>query len=257
MTTSISSCTSPSAASMDRLDAAHALLGCGSTTPSKAETSKSENFISPKHKSNETQSKLSLPNFRWGMGGGLDALAILASSAAVVDNNSEDSSAMDQDESSFPTRRVRSASCPEGMERWDAFGRNSRHHLHFSTPTILEDSEKEAETSEINSNSSSSSSFGSSYENRGRAISIDEADNSVALSICNFSQRYEEETLDPCELLRRARVRVLEDIAECAEEKGTIQLPHLLKKYKEVRKRLLSMSCCNNYSKYSSQILTC
>ena len=90
-------------------------------------------------------------------GSGLDALAMLAMSATSIaghggdddvhQNQSDDyetsSNYMSSRDSSPVVRgRARSASCPEGMDRWDAYGRSRSQQMHFTEPmisTILEE----------------------------------------------------------------------------------------------------------------------
>jgi hypothetical protein len=61
----------------------------------------------------------------------------------------------------------------------------------------------------------------------------------------NEQQIEDESTLEPEELLRRARNRLLEDLNcsdNCGVEKGVLPLPHSLEKYKEV-----SIDCISHY----------
>jgi hypothetical protein len=192
---------------------------------------------------------------------GLDALALLASKEQAKYENtklqkeeqpssfesfilsaSPSSSSDDDDSESMPPPaprgRRRSASNPEGMEKWDSLSvgrnqhRNNSCRRHFMLPDYVL-AEELAEAS-------------AAIEAHGRKpprtipehaeYEEDPADN------FSISQDEEiEENLTPAELLRRARSRLLEDLSEgnISGDKGVVTLPHSLPKYKEVSATLL------------------
>jgi hypothetical protein len=145
---------------LTRLDAAHALLSASSNAfhnrsiyDSKM-TSSSTNRV-PHGFSNPSPSKYSSISWneplntestkltRQRASSGLDALALLASRASELS-----SSFVDDDRDSMPPPpprvrkgRMRSASNPEGMEKWDSLYQNrSSSRMHFLLPsTILEE----------------------------------------------------------------------------------------------------------------------
>lgn len=188
---------------MDRLEAAHALLGVSPKT-----------VISP---ISPNSTKLSQSG-----GGGLLALAALATSslenctsnpvsASSNSSSDEDSEAMPPPP---PRRRVRSCSNPEGMEKWDSLnGLYSRRR--FVLPSsILEEELAEAKAAAERKQ--------------------EEDDRALKRSLANEAEV--EEALTPAQLLRRARSRLLEDLSEgsISGQKGELTLPHSLTKYKNV-----------------------
>ena len=101
------------------------------------------------------------------------------------------------------------------------------------TPPVSTSKSKKKNQSSSSSSSSSSKSF--NVENLTSNVGEEEEED------------IDESLLEPEELLRRARSRLLEDLSEGGEdgvnggglngEKGVLTLPHSLGKYKEVRKR--------------------
>lgn len=250
---------------LDRLDAARALLGCGTATrnsgihaaveqfdssgsastgsfnqsnPASSSSSDAEfesiaNRDTTEGKQSSWVSELSGVESKKDSGlkfnGRLDALAMLAFSATIADNSdsmSEEPDAIDGAECRPPNTdvrmRFRSASCPEGMEKWDAFGTHSQQQ-HFTEPyftssdTFAPIKEDQQETNydgmkydnEIvmgKTNTSNSLFFSNRklpFKKRGKisqnlqhqdlrdkAFDLDDL-NSVALSICSFANRTE------------------------------------------------------------------
>lgn len=235
--------TLPSPSCMDRLDAAHALLEVGpDDTHEQLETV------------HENQDPPVVTRPRSGSVG-LDELAALAADmnpgASAVWSASSSSS--DEDSEAMPPPpprrgRLRSASNPEGMEKWDSLNKGPFNRMHFVLPSaILE--EELAEASAL-AKAHEESYYRSSLplKKRGRAVGGDygTSPNSVTSPImsaakaddCPEEDSFPEETdVAPEELLRRARSRLLEDLSEGSlkGEKGVLTLPHSLSKYKEVR----------------------
>jgi len=273
---------SPSQPQMDcvEMDAAHALIG---VLPSADEASHSEAVESASHpvlaameassslvttadghqssssEAAEDQVEISSDAHvesreRPPSGGGLDALAALASKEQAAYNNSplafhlaksgvasaSPSSASDDDsEHAMPPpppryRRRRSASNPEGMEKWDSLNREKGSRRHFVLPeSILEEELAEASAA---------------IREQGRKIpqqsipedeEVCDTDPHSTLNLQqqqNCSEADDTENVTPEELLRRARSRLLEDLSEgnMNGDKGMLTLPHSLAKYKEV-----------------------
>mmetsp|Transcript_29742 Transcript_29742/g.45082 ORF Transcript_29742/g.45082 Transcript_29742/m.45082 type:complete len:306 (+) Transcript_29742:1119-2036(+) len=188
---------------MDRLEAAHALLGVSPKT-----------VISP-ISSNSTKLSQSA-------GGGLHALAALATSS--LENHTSNpvsassNSSSDEDSEAMPPppprRRLRSCSNPEGMEKWDSLnGLYSRRR--FVLPSsILEEELAEAKAATERKQ--------------------EEDDRALKRSLANEAEA--EQELTPAQLLIRARSRLLEDLSEgsISGQKGELTLPHSLTKYKNV-----------------------
>ena len=274
---------SPSQPQMDRveMDAAHALVG---VLPSSAQASHSEAAESASRPVLATVAASGLHSLattadaqqtsaseaaeahveissedsnvesreRSASGGGLDALAALASKEQAAYNSSPlyphlvkngvasaspSSSSDDDSEHAMPPppprfRRRRSASNPEGMEKWDTLNRQKGNRRHFVLPeSILEEELAEASAA---------------IREQGRKIpqqSIPEDEevcdtdppSTLNLSLQQNSSD-DTENLTPEELLRRARSRLLEDLSEgnMNGDKGMLTLPHSLAKYKEV-----------------------
>lgn len=197
-------------------------------------------------------------------GGALDALVLLASKEQeafeenpmerhLIRNGVASHSPSSSDEDSEvmpppPRRRPRSASNPEGMEKWDSYARGTRRH--FVLPaSIIEEELAEAsaairerkrwqplsipEDEEVCEPEQTSS---DSHE-EGKVEPEEEEEDEVA-----------EEDLTPDELLRRARSRLLEDLSENSvnNEKGDLTLPHSLDKYKKVCEEFPASTCWRN-----------
>lgn len=204
-------------APMDRLDAAHALLGVSPNTvfdPLTSAMSKDSNVCG-----------LARPL------GGLDALAALASSlehhsTTYIASSNSSSSGSDDDSEIMPPppprRRLRSCSNPEGMEKWDSLSRINSRRRYVVPNCILEEELAQAKAAADKKNDDDRESV-----QRSRS-------NSLA------SLQEEEPAVEPEELLRRARSRLLEDLSEgsITGEKGQLTLPHALSKYKHVSGKL-------------------
>ena len=231
---------------MDRLDAAQALLG---VSPG----------MNKSHNSSSTSNNASA----------LDALASLASSALNLPNHpsmgqqqqqqqahlhtvtpsSSSSSSLSSDEEASscmpPPRhrkaRLRSVSNPEGMEKWDP----TKHHhhssrLHFVLPSsILEEELSSAREACQEMEESKATDFALGTSPTTVVLSSlpgvnhhNHNDKSVRL----VPKTPEDDSgLEPEELLRRARSRLLEDLStEAGLQKGALPLPHSLEKYADV-----------------------
>lgn len=120
---------------MDRLEAAHALLGVSPKTVIAPIASNSTNFVRSSR-------------------GGLDALAALATSSLEDSYShpisaSSNSCSSDEDSEAMPPppprqRRRRSCSNPEGMEKWDSLNRLHRRRRFVLPTSILEEELAEA-----------------------------------------------------------------------------------------------------------------
>lgn len=185
---------------------------------------------------------------------GLDALAALASReqatmsseasekplapflvGGVVAHSYSSSSSSDDDSEAMPPppprRRPRSASNPEGMEKWDSLGHQQHNaRQHFVLPaSILEQELKQASAA---------------VREQERRLPIQDSIPEEPEDDCSDEDVEDEEPeddqddadLSPEELLQRARSRLLEDLSEgsMSGEKGTLTMPHLLTKYKNV-----------------------
>lgn len=204
-------------APMDRLDAAHALLG-----------------VSPNTVFDPLTSAMSKDSNVYGSArplGGLDALAALASSlehhsTTYIASSNSSSSGSDDDSEIMPPppprRRLRSCSNPEGMEKWDSLSRINSRRRYVVPNCILEEELAQAKAAADKKNDDDRESV-----QRSRS-------NSLA------SLQEEEPAVEPEELLRRARSRLLEDLSEgsITGEKGQLTLPHALSKYKHVSGKL-------------------
>lgn len=200
---------------------------------------------------------------------GLDALADLATLAQsneldtalatsdrspqvhfLVSNEDRGASSSDDSEQSETLRsplrrRRRSASNPEGMDKWDPRETRLSGRRHFVLPaSILEEElaevseamkKQNAERLSVTKNGSSSKRSGGQRDAKNQSNSNDQRDDEV-----------DEASLTPDELLRRARSRLLEDLS-CSYngEKGELLFPHTLEKYQEVSMfREVSGSVC-------------
>lgn len=203
---------------MDRLDAAHALLGAAT-----------ESLETVQEQPEQEPAVLRRP--RSGSVG-LDELAALAVGAMEQPQQENGtvslSSSSDDDSEAMPpppprtVRRPRSCSNPEGMEKWG-------EPRNFVLPSaILEEELAEA------------SALAKAHE--ARMQTKRDADNTYGTSPDSvtspimLSATMEDEDMEPEELLKRARSRLLEDLSEGSlkGEKGVVTLPHSLSKYKEV-----------------------
>jgi hypothetical protein len=244
--------TLPSPSCMDRLDAAHALLEVGpDDTKEQLETV------------HEKQDPPVVTRPRSGSIG-LDELAALAAEHDAADMNPgatalwSVSSSSDEDSEAMPPPpprrgRLRSASNPEGMEKWDSLNKGPLNRMQFVLPSaILEEELAEASARAKAHEVSYRSSL--PLKKRGRAVEDDygTSPNSVTSPLMSAAKAddspeegsFPEETdVAPEELLRRARSRLLEDLSEGSlkGEKGVLTLPHSLSKYKEVRAVFESM----------------
>ena len=224
--------------------------------------------------------------------GGLDALATLATEArsqteattastsaskAQYDNvlnphlvasgitTASPTSSSDDDSDAMPPpvsrNRRRSASNPEGMEKWDSLNRDGSSRRHFVLPaSILEEELAEASAAiqlqkRLQHERIMSNKFPRipeepcSCDNDMCGVSPDSVLQQPAVVVSGEStideqptsddieDEVDESELSPDELLRRARSRLLEDLSEgnVNGEKGVLTLPHSLAKYKEVR----------------------
>ena len=214
----------PTSSGMDRLDAAHALLGAAEAT--LLETVQ-ERVAAPVVTRRPRSGSV-----------GLDELAELAAGMERTENSvSVSSSSSDDDSEAMPPPpprcgRKRSSSNPEGMEKW-----GDRRHLLLPS-AILE--EELAEASAL-AKAHEESIKHLPIKKRGKALEDDygTSPNSVTSPIMtkiNEESFLEEANVKPEELLRRARSRLLEDLSEGSlkGEKGVLMLPHSLSKYKEV-----------------------
>lgn len=299
-------------APMDRLDAAHALLG---VSPAVAKTTTTNS------QSDATYSKTQTPEKTPSTSDGtcnetvkrplsdsvpkqspLDALVALATGAVnivpssesrtpVANTTSKSSNLLGSDHSddmpppvSRPRLgRLRSASNPEGMEKWDALNSAgaAASRRHFMLPSsILEEELANAsaacdslaasrELARRNNLKSKKAPFGLPLKKRGMPIpdsttsapklsgifspdTLGTSPSSVVIgsmdaegeSSSNIGdncslQEDDPADLEPEELLRRARARLLEDLTtqgtnNSGGEKGVALLPHSLAKYKEI-----------------------
>lgn len=325
---------------MDRLDAAHALLGVSPSSVVQNDSAKAtgdgdvvpmddaesaadsppdsvsftkDNSIpsATSNTTNEPDSHLLELNESSSQSNGcaLDALASLASSAATMDQGTStlptpvvalSALSSDDDSESMPPPpprrgRIRSASNPEGMEKWDSLSlsQSSQNRRHFVLPSsILEEelasanaataaSAARRKNEDVAMSEASQSATGSGAKNQALppkkrdwpSEQSEEPDISaevlgtsptsvmspmtVVSSVATAAPQAKEEDpatssltpgteastpqdeadMDPAELLRRARSRLLEDLSEAGNmngEKGVLTLPHSLSKYKEL-----------------------
>lgn len=226
----------PHPSSSDRLDAAHALLGASvSPPPVMSEAAQGQQHEAAPVGVNRRSRSGSV---------GLDELAELAAGMeqqAHRTNSVSQSSSSDEDSEAMPPppprRRPRSSSNPEGMEKWG-------DRSHFVLPSaILEEELAEASALAKAHEERCKSSLpikkrGREFEHNEFGTSPDSVMSPIMLSTSKFDEdsSYEdEEELEPEELLKRARSRLLEDLSEgtLKGEKGILALPHSLSKYKE------------------------
>jgi len=247
--------------SSDQLDAARALLD---VFPSVTEsTVDSGSNFHPVVKEPNSSSDWEFRGTAHKKIGALDALAVLASRAqdmqpisrpahSLSGFNSVSSSSDDDSEAMPPPpprRRPRSVSNPEGMEKWDSLNPRRNDRLHFVLPSsILEEELAEASAAAERQKEGSARKLPIKKRGGKAADPFGTSPNSVTSPIMDSIKEEEEEPatpeieideadMDPEELLRRARSRLLEDLSEGSlnGEKGVLTLPHSLNKYKEVR----------------------
>lgn len=214
-----------SSAAMDRLDAAHALLGVSPKTVT-------EHFSAMPGKPVSSERPPSAPS-----SGGLDALAALAAESmeaeeqCVITPNPVSSSSDDDSEAMPPPPprgrgRQRSCSNPEGMEKWDSLSRGTERRRFVLPTKILEEELAEAKCA-IERKEEQDRLLSQSFlrKKKGKITFIDLSRDESA-----------ETEAAPEDLLRRARSRLLEDLSEgsISGEKGQLTLPHSLNKYKHV-----------------------
>jgi hypothetical protein len=188
------------------------------------------------------------------LGRGLDALAALASTEQAKIQHPQApfpflvqscgfSSSSDDDSEAMPPPpprgRRRSASNPEGMEKWDSLCHNQYSRHHFVLPASILEEELAEATAAIRERAERKNSE-DYYDVSPDSVTDAERDTRAEKS------EKDDSNLTPDELLRRARSRLLEDLSEGAMngEKGDLVLPHSLAKYKEVRSIVYHM----NYS---------
>ena len=162
----------------------------------------------------------------------------------------------DEDDTSRFTRRPRSVSNPEGMEKWDSYSQRSRRH--FVLPAaILEEELAEVsaaiqERERVPKSDLDLSGSNKHLQRRGKPHS-EEDDESSKVSENEEDEDEEEEVneddLAPDDLLKRARSRLFEDLSEsnAYSNKGALLiLPHSLTKYKNVSGMISYLIGCEN-----------
>lgn len=163
---------------------------------------------------------------------GLDALAVLCSSAASIDDPDNASHEKDKNVTKL-VRRQRSASNPEGMEKWDAIGRlEQRESSRTFTPpsSIMEEEEGDTDNMAEVANSLSLLAKDRITSDAFHRQQSEENNSSTVILVTS-----DDNTDDPSELLRQARMKLLEDMHESgSNSKGNIILPHSLTKYREL-----------------------
>ncbi len=196
---------------------------------------------------------------------GLDALAALASQESLGDNepsyskfassvvmcsSSSDDDDLEQMPPPPPRGRRRSASNPEGMEKWDSLSQNtSRGRRHFVLPASILEVELAEASAAVQSHSRKLPSCipedeellePASGHNTRRCRTSKNKENEESEE---EEEEIDEANMTPQELLHRARSRLLEDLSEGSinGEKGVLSLPHSLGKYKQV--------CCCDFNK--------
>lgn len=238
---------------MDRLDAAQALLGA--SEPIILETvHEQEPVVARRSRSGSV---------------GLDELAAIAVGSMEQSNSISQSSSDDDDSEAMPPPpprggRPRSCSNPEGMEKWGNNNNNERRHFVLPSSILEEELAEASALAEAHE-----ARFKSSLPIKKRGFdqvedtygtSPDSVTSPIMLSAGNDdSYLLDEQDVEPEELLRRARSRLLEDLSEGSlkGEKGVLTLPHSLSKYKEVRfmiavYRFTNAQQCHSHSLCSS-----
>ena len=202
----------------------------------------------------------------------LDALAALAVTFSSSSNNHGCSSS-DEDSESMPPPpprrigRMRSASNPEGFEKWDSY-HNQTSRRHFVLPSSILEEELASANIACKAYNERMSCYGTTKFDFNQSIDDDTLESgsptTVFLSATNHTKKHfkspmklrntatttsdeldEEANLEPEELLRRARSKLLEDLTnEMGLHKGSVlPLPHSVEKYKEVRD-IPFLFCC-------------
>lgn len=158
---------------------------------------------------------------------GLDALAVLCSSAACINEDP----GVEYEKERPVVRRQRSCSNPEGMEKWEALSR-IRYRENSYTPPLSNIEEEEEGDSDMTEVANSLNLLSKDRITPDIFLSQTVAGN-LAKPIAVTPDDIDE---DPAELLRRARSKLLEDIHECSSNsKGASAiLPHSLTKYSEL-----------------------
>jgi len=223
-------------AAMNRLEAAQALLGVSPNTvisPINEEMGKYSYLCEDNESSTAEITNSSLK--------GLEALATLAttslrryrSSSSVsipISCSTSCSNSSDDDSEAMPPppprRRIRSCSNPEGMEKW-----NSLTCLHDRTRFVLPASILEEELADAKAATERKR----ENDNRAAKQLISQRERTKNY-VPVLSQRILNDGVDPHDLLRRARSRLLEDLSEgsISGQKGELTLPHSLAKYEHV-----------------------
>uniref|UniRef100_A0A7S2WG87 CCT domain-containing protein n=1 Tax=Eucampia antarctica TaxID=49252 RepID=A0A7S2WG87_9STRA len=268
LTSSLSSSTSTTATStttpcMNRLDAAQALLGVSPTTRSLPSVPRSNRFDASALDAlaSLASSALNLPNNQFG---GRQRNAMMVSSSSFSLSSPYSSS----DEDSMPPPpprllhnprkgRLRSASNPEGMEKWDSFyAANRSSRLHFVLPnSILEEELTSAREACHQAAATTYPQDAPSCQNiypppspmiLGTSpttvvfsslpmMTTKKKDKNSMEATTAPNTPEDESGLQPEELLRRARSRLLEDLStEAGLQKGVLPLPHSLAKYSDI-----------------------
>lgn len=244
---------------MDReLDAARALLGVSPSTSLLENSVTDDTYLQSIQPAVTTVSSGTLTPPAGGMNdgeepilrrprsdsAGLDALAALASRERPTESPfssyvvSHGLSSSDSDDSDVmppppPRRRKRSASNPEGMEKWDSLSRPAEtSRMHFVLPASIIEQEL-AQVSEVMKRREERLPYKTIPEDEEYESSEDQDEDQKE------DDDIEEEdlsNLSPEDLLKRARARLLEDLLEgkMNGDKGVLTLPHSLDKYKEV-----------------------
>jgi len=222
-------------AAMNRLEAAQALLGVSPNTVIYPLTERMRREKSPPKYNRSSISKVSISSLH-----GLDALATLATtsikhnrcspsvlipgscSTSCSNSSDEDSEAMPPPP---PRKRIRSCSNPEGMEKW-----NSLTYFHDRTQFVLPASILEEELAEATAATERKKENDKQTDKK--TIVIKKRTTYVPV----LSERILADGNNHCDLLRRARSRLLEDLSEgsISGQKGELTLPHSLAKYKHV-----------------------
>jgi len=154
---------------------------------------------------------------------GLNALAVLCSSAACIEDPIGGNSSQEDER---PMRRQRSASNPEGMEKWDAIDRLQEEESTFTPPySILEEEEGEIDLVDV----------ANSLNLLAKDRITPDAFHRQLESTSSVIEKSDDNITDPSELLRLARIKLFEDMQEYGGHcKGNTILPHSLTKYREL-----------------------
>jgi len=203
----------------------------------------------------------------------LDSLALLASSALNINSFSNSPSiCMMPPPPPRSKGRIRSASNPEGMEKWDSFGNRCGSRRHFILPSSILEEElanansaceahnyfvKQHDQAYSASRPLKKRNFHIHHQDDPNEVQDDKSEignekvtlpvvidksgpiilkNENTSFINSMTKRREEDyRISPTALLKRTRLRLLEDISpEPGSEKGELILPHSHDKYKEI-----------------------